>query len=154
MHVILSEGRKIESRCQLKTGHRNKIETQTKIWKRNKRTPVNDHIDAWAGARNGLDLKLVRCEKEKETWYEECGLRKREKRVRERKTSKGGRTRHEAFPKIKLQQETRPVGALLHQMLPKQPFVRRDGEKITQKKKSPSASFCQKKLLKKMFSVS
>ena len=69
MHVILSEGRKIESRCQLETRHRNKIETRTKIWKRNKRTPVNDHIDAWAGARNGLDVKLVRCEKE--TRYED-----------------------------------------------------------------------------------
>ena len=83
---VLSEGRKIESRRQLKkTGHCIKIKTQSWKnwnWKRNKRTPVNDHIDAWAGARNGLDLKLVR-QKEKETRFEGCGLRKREKHERQ-----------------------------------------------------------------------
>ena len=35
---------------------------------------------------------------------------------------------HEAFQEEELQQATSPVGALLHQMLPKQPCIRRDGE--------------------------
>ena len=61
--------------------------------------------------------------------------KEREKPREREKDVEGGRnsTKHS---KDELQHETRPVGALLHQMLPKQPFKRRDGEKNkTHKKK-------------------
>ena len=68
------------------TGHRRiKIETQSgRIGNEiDKRTPMNDHIDARAGARKkiGLDLKLLR--REKETRFEGCEL-KNEKEFVER----------------------------------------------------------------------
>ena len=94
MDDILSEGRKIESRRQLEAIYRTN-------WKRNKRTPVNDHRRA--GGRSKWTRSEAR-KKEKETRFEGCGLRKREKDV------KGGRnsTKHS---KDELQHETRPVGA-------------------------------------------
>ena len=63
MDDILSEGRKIESRCQLEqlaiAIDRNvKLK---KIWKRNKNARPRTTSDARTGAlRNGLDLKLVK----------------------------------------------------------------------------------------------
>ena len=60
----------------------------------------------------GLDLKFVR--REKETRFEGCGLRKRDKNER-KKDVEGGRNRHETLQRNGLQQETRPVEAcLLH----------------------------------------
>ena len=54
--------------------------------------------------------------------------------TKKEKDVEGGRnsTKHS---KIELQHETRPVGALLHQMLPKQPFIRRDGENKKKKRR-------------------
>ena len=65
-------------------------------------------FDAPAGIRNGLDLKLLIGKKtKKKTQFEGCELEK------ERGKKMGGEKdrHHEAFPKIKLQQETRPVEA-------------------------------------------
>ena len=41
----------------------------------------------------------------------------------------GEKDRHEAFQEEELQQETRPVEALLHWMLPKQPFIKGEIER-------------------------
>ena len=94
---------------------------------------MNDHIDAWAGARKeiGLDLKLVRRKNEKETRFEGCGLKK------ERGMMRGERDIyiHEAFKMKSLKQTTKPGWSLLHRMLPKQPCIRRDGEKNNTEKK-------------------
>ena len=58
---VLSEGRKIESRCQLKLSlslaiaFRSKREVELEVEfenETNKRTPMNDHIDARAGVRS------------------------------------------------------------------------------------------------------
>ena len=86
LSCILSEGRKIESRCQLEQINRTN-------WKRHKRKPVNDHKDALAGARKGLDLKLVKARKRdsiRRMWT------KKEREPREEKDVKGGRnsTKH------------------------------------------------------------
>ena len=73
--------------------------------------------------RNGLDPKLLKTRKRdsiQRMWIEE-----RERKTRGKKVSVG--MKHSR--KIELQQETRPVEAyLLHWMLPKQPFIKRDGE--------------------------
>ena len=61
------------------------------------RPPANDHWRANGRARTWLDLKLVR--DEQETRFKGCGLREREKRDRERKTSREDVIRHEAFPR-------------------------------------------------------
>ena len=55
--------------------------------------------------------------------------------MRKRENMRGKKDRHEAFPKMSCSTKTRPVGALLHQMLPKQPFIRRDGENKKHRKK-------------------
>ena len=52
--------------------------------------------------------------------------RKRENRARERESSV---SRHEAFPRSSCSTKNKPGWSLLHWMLPKQPCIRRDGEK-------------------------
>ena len=89
MDNILSEGRKIESRRQLKRAIAFRSKRNVKIWKRNKRTPVSNHIDAQAGVSEWTQSE-ARKVYEKETRYEGCGLRKREK-------TRGERDRHETF---------------------------------------------------------
>ena len=67
---------------------------------------------------------------------------------KEREINKRGeRDSYEAFRKIGLQHETRLVEALIASLnVTKQPLIRRDGEKITQKKK--------KKIFRKQTSMS
>ena len=60
MHVILSEERKIESRCQLEKLAIALIETQSEeLETTQERRPVNDQWRAGRRFRNGLDPKLL-----------------------------------------------------------------------------------------------
>ena len=98
-----------------KPGHRRiKIETQRKKnWKRYKRRPMNDHIDARAGPRKGLDPKPLREKRKRDSiwrmWI--VNWRKRENRDRERGASVG--MKHEAPEEPSVKHETSPVGAYL-----------------------------------------
>ena len=67
---------------------------------------MNDHQDARAGAQKGLDLKLLR--REKETRFERCELRKREIKMRDEKHVEGGRknnTKHSKETSCSMKQD-------------------------------------------------
>ena len=103
------------------------IETQSKKnWKRHKNAGPWTTSDSRAGVF-GMNSIRNSWGEEIETRFEGCEL-KRERELRWRKKASVGMK----LPKFKLQHETSPVGAR-HQMLPKQPCIRRDGEKKKKK---------------------
>ena len=117
---VLSEGRKIESRRQLEQYEKsNELETTQNAgpW-----TTTKTRGRAFLDWTRSKALKWTK----KRLNTRDVNWRKRENRARERESSV---SRHEAFPRSSCSTKNKPGWSLLHWMLPKQPCIRRDGEK-------------------------